>query len=251
MDDQDEIELDFAKLFNAVWNKIVVIVLVALLTSATFYGYTVMFVAPQYRATALLYVNSSNLSLANAKVSISTQDLTAAKSLVDTYIVILKTRTTLEEVIEVSGLNYTYGQLSSMVHAAPVNDTEVFSVTVTCHNSEHAEILANTIARLLPNRISSIVEGSSARIVDAAVENPSRVSPNYFRNAFLGFLSGFFGVAAIVVVTALLDDKIRSTETISSKYQIPVLAVIPDLVSDRGGSAGYGRPMRSAERKSR
>lgn len=248
MSEQDEIELDVGKLAHALWDRALIIVLVAVLCAAAAFSLTVSFIAPKYSASALLYVNSSNLSLANTKVSISTQDLTAAKSLVETYIVILKTRTTLEEVAEVSGLDYSYGQLESMISAGPVNNTEVFSVTVTCENSSHAEILANTIAQLLPNRIASIVEGSSARIVDSAIENTTSVSPDYKKNALFGFAGGFLVSSFIVLLLAMMDDKVRELESASAKYQLPILAVIPDLNSNGSGS-DYGKSVRSNERK--
>ena len=52
-----------------------------------------------YTASALMYVNNNSLSVGSTKVSLSYSDLTAAKSLVDTYVVILNARTTLNEVI--------------------------------------------------------------------------------------------------------------------------------------------------------
>lgn len=248
MSEQDEIELDVGKLFHAFCDKILIVIFVAVLCAAAAYSATVSFIAPKYSASALLYVNSSNLSLANTKVSISTQDLTAAKSLVETYIVILKTRTTLEEVAEVSGLDYSYGQLESMISAGPVNNTEVFSVTVTCNNSSHAEILANTIAQLLPNRIASIVEGSSARIVDSAIEDTTIVSPDYKKNTLYGFTGGFLVTTFVILLLAMMDDKVRDLENASAKYQLPILAVIPDLHSNGSGS-DYGKSVRSNERK--
>lgn len=246
MTDQDEIQIDLSRLFQALWNRIVIIILIGLLTAGCFLGYTIMFIPPQYSSTALLYVNSSNLSLAGSRVSISTQELSAAKSLVDTYIVILRTRTTLEEVVAASGLNYSYRQLGSMIEAAPVDNTEIFSVTVTSRNPAHSEILANTIAQQLPNRIASIVDGSSARIVDTAIENPVRVSPNTRRNAIMGFIVGFLVSCVLILVQTMLDETIRKPDDVTSKYQIPILAVIPDLSATKSRSAYYGNSKRES-----
>lgn len=46
----------------------------------------------------MMYVNNSSISVGSTQVNLS--DLTAAQSLVETYMVILKTRGTLEEVIK-------------------------------------------------------------------------------------------------------------------------------------------------------
>ena len=69
----------------------------------------------------MMYVNNSALSLGGTSFSISSSELSAAKSLLDIYIIILKSRTTLEQVLDETGLEYTYKEFSEMVTAAPVN----------------------------------------------------------------------------------------------------------------------------------
>lgn len=236
-----EIEIDIRKLFASLCSHIIAVLVCGCLAASVLFCYAHLFVTPTYSSTAMLYVNSSNLSLAGSKVSISTQELSAAKSLVDTYIVILNTRTTLEEVLETAGVDhYSYRQLANMITAKSVNGTEIFSVTVTSTDPAEAELLANTIASLLPNRISSIVDGSSARIVDTAVEASVPIGPiykNYLRN---GFLFGSVLAAIIIIFMTLNDDKISDAEIVSKKYKHPILAVIPDLTAHSAMSS-YGK----------
>ena len=188
----EEMEIDLLRLIQALWRKAWAIVLVAAIFGSCFLAGTAMFIKPKYKANALMYVNSSNISLGGAKVSISQAELSAAQTLVDTYIVILNTRMTLEDVIEQSGVSYTYEELieSEMIQAAAVNGTEVFSVEVTSTDPKEAELLANTIARVLPEKIASIVEGSSARIVDYAVVPAKKASPSLTKNALIGAILG-------------------------------------------------------------
>ena len=129
----DEIEIDLMRLFQALWRKAWLIVLVTVLFGAATLVGTALFVKPTYKSKALMYVNSSNISVGGAKLSISQAELSAAQTLVDTYIVIMNTRTTLEDVIEQSGVDYTYEEMieSEMVQAAAVNGTEIFSIEVT------------------------------------------------------------------------------------------------------------------------
>lgn len=51
-----------------------------------------------------------------------------------------------------------------MVQAEAVNSTEVFSIDVTSPDPQEAELIANAIADILPDRIADIVEGSSVKI---------------------------------------------------------------------------------------
>ena len=173
----DYMEIDLLRLFGALWRKAWAIVLAAVIFGGCALAYTVFMVQPLYKSRTLLYVNNSAISVGDAKLSISQGELTAAQSLVDTYSVILKTRTTLEEVIQQAGLNYTYEELVKMISAASVNSTEIFYIEVTSPSPTEAELIANTIGRVLPGKIASIVDGSSVRIVDTAVVPAHKSSP--------------------------------------------------------------------------
>lgn len=231
---QQEYEIDLLDLAKAMWAHIVAIVLTAVVCAGLAFGYTKLLITPTYKANALLYVNSSDISVAGSKLSISASDLTAAKSLVDTYIVILNTRTTLNDVIEQSGVSYSYDQLKKMISASSVNSTEIFSVEVTSTSPQEAELLANTIARVLPEKIASVVDGSSVRIVDTAVVPSKKAGPSTGKNTMLGFLLGAVLACGAVVVLYLVDDKIHNADYLMSTYNLPVLAVIPDLTQDEG-----------------
>ena len=233
---EQELEIDVLELARALWKKAWAILLVAVIVAGSVLACTVVFIKPKYTAQTLLYVNSSNISLGSAKVSISASELSAAQSLVDTYIVILKTRTTLNDVIAQSGVPYTYEEIieNNMIQAEAVNSTEVFAIEVTSTDPKEAETLANTIGAVLPNKIASIVEGSSARIVDYAVVPSKKSSPNLTKNTLIGFVLGAFLAAAAVVVEKLMDTKVRDTDYLKQTYDIPVLAVIPDLTSSGG-----------------
>ena len=165
----DFLEIDTLQLLRALWRRIWAIILAALIAGGAAFAYGNFMVTPMYQASTLLYVNSNSISLGGTSLSISAGEVNSARTLVSTYLVILKTRLTLEPVIKEAGVDYSYETLSGMVSAAAVNNTEVFRVTVTSANPEEAKLLANTIAKVLPERISEIVAGTSARVVDFAV----------------------------------------------------------------------------------
>lgn len=235
----DVIEIDLLRLMKALWKRAWAIALAMAICGGLALGYTMMFVKPLYKASVLMYVNSSNISVGGTKVSISQAELSAAKTLVDTYVVILNTRTTLNEVIEQSGVTYTYEELSKMISAQAVNNTEVFKIEVTSQSPQEAANIANTIAQILPEKISSIVEGTSARIVDSAVTPSRKSSPSNSKNLIVGMLLGAVLSCGIVVIQELLDDKIHDTDYLRQTYDLPMLAVVPDLLTDNGDSA-YG-----------
>ena len=237
MKEENEIEIDLGRVFRALIGRAWVIMLVSVVCAALALGYTRFFVTPLYKSSAMFYVNNNSLSIGNASVSISSSDLVTSRGLVDSYIVILNTRETINEVIEHAGSDRSYGEVLGMISASAVNETEIFSVTVTSPDPAEAELLANAIADILPGRIATIIDGTSAKIVDTAVIPTGPSSPSFSRNILLGFLLGFLLSAGLVVVREIFDTVIRSNEDISEICDHPVLASVPDMTA--GGKGGY------------
>ncbi len=233
---EDIIEIDLLQLCRALLHRAWIIVLVTILTGALTATYTMYMVTPLYTSNVLVYVNSNDITLGQTKVSISQGDLAAAQSLVDTYAVILNSRNTLNSVIERGDLDYSYEELSKMISSASVNGTEIFSISVTNPDPEEAALIANTIARVLPGKIASIVEGSSARIVDMAVVARKPTSPSISRNTILGALVGMLLSCAVIVIRELMDDMVYDTDYLIQTFNLPVLAAIPDLLESKSGS---------------
>ena len=233
-------EIDLLELLSALLRRWWAIVLAILITGFAAFGYTYFLVDPLYQASTLLYVNNSDISVGSTSFSISNADLTAAQKLVDTYVVILESRTALNEVIEEAGLGYTYEELSEMISASAVNSTEVFEIVVTSKSASEAERIANTIADVLPDKIADIVAGSDVRIVDYAVVPSHRSSPSYTRNTAIGMLIGAVLSAAVIILMYMFDENIRSEDYLTQTYpDIPLLAVIPDMTAGKQRSGGY------------
>lgn len=239
----EELEIDLQRLLNALLNKSVLIGIVAIVCAVAAFLGTFFFITPQYQSAAMFYVNNNSLSLGEASLSITSADISASRGLVKSYIVILNTRETINEVIDYSGIDRTYGQVAGMITAESVDSTEIFRVVVTSPDPQEAEKIASAIAYILPKRISSIIEGTSAKIVDSAVVASRPSSPSYVKNGVAGFAIGLVLAVAWVVLQVLMDITIRTEEDIAQNCKNPVLASVPDMeVHSKGGSYyGYGR----------
>lgn len=229
--------IDMAHIFKSLWRRMWVIVLSALLAAAAGFSIAAFLIAPTYSSYIKLYVNNSSFSLGNTSFSISSSELTAAQSLVRTYGDILDSRSTLERVIEKSGIDYDWKQLSKMIVYAPSNDTEIMRVTVTCGDPYEASKIANTIAEILPVRISEIIDGASMEVVDSAVPDTDKVAPSITEYTAIGLVLGVLISVIILVIAALLDDTIHDEEYILTTYDYPILGKVPDLLDT--GSKSY------------
>ena len=234
-ENKEIIEIDIKRIALAVWRRAWVICLVGILCAALFLSYAYFFMVPQYSASIKVYVNNT---YGTNSPGFSSSQIAAAQSLAKTYMVILKSRQVMSEVADITGLPYTYEQLVGMTQSSTVSETEVFETTVTCANYKHAAQIANAIAEVLPDKIASVVDGSSVRVVDYAVENSKRVSPSYQKYAIMGLLAGVLLSATLVVILDLLDNSIHSEEYLEEAYgDLPLLAVIPDAENPR--ASGY------------
>ena len=254
MNNMEEDTIDLLELAKAIWKNILIIALVAALVGSAAFAYTAFMVSPQYQAKASLYVNNSSFSLGSTSFSISNAELSASNSLVSVYIYILNSRTTMEDVIKEANLSYTPEQLSKMVEAKGINSTGAFEVTVTSTDPAEAELIANTIARLLPDRIAEIVDGSSVRIVDYAIIPSHRSGPSMVKNTAIGVLAGAFLSIAVVVLRFLLDDRskamIQSVDELRAIYpDIMVLAMIPDMRMSDKKNGYYSNYYEQSEKK--
>lgn len=243
-------ELDLQQLLDALLHKLWMIVAVSLLCAAIAFLGTLYLITPQYQSSAMFYVNNSAFSVGDASFSISSGDITAAKDLVESYIVILKSKDTLNEVADYAGSDLTATDLKDMISASAVNSTEIFRVVVTSDNPKEAKALAEAIVNILPKKISGIIEGTSAKIVETPVVPAKPSSPSYPKNTILGFLLGLVGSVAYVVLKLLFDVTIRSEETITRLTEYPILAAVPNMASPGKGkyyasdrkSKGSGTP---------
>lgn len=235
----EEIEIDLGRLFRAIMDRAWLVVVASVLCAVLTFVGTFFFITPQYKAAAMFYVNNSNLSLGDASVSISSGDLTTSRNLVDSYIVILNTRETLNDVIDYTGINRTYKELKEMISAEAVNETEIFQVSITCPDPQEAEQIANAIAYILPKRIGTIIDGTSAKVVEAAVVPSSPSSPSYTKNTLVGFLLGFVLSVGVIALREIFNITIRTEDDVAQVCKHPILAAVPDMNASSKGSSNY------------
>lgn len=237
----EEIEIDLQRLFTALLRKIWMIVLASVVGAFLAFGVAQWLITPLYESTAMFYVNNGSLSVGGASLNLSSSDLSVSKSLVDSYIVILNTRETLNDVADYAEVDYKYDELKEMISASAVNSTEIFQVVVTSPDPQEAEDIADAISYILPRRISKIVEGTSAEIVDHAVLPAKASSPNKLLSVELGFLLGLVLSVGAICLYEIFNITIRSAEDVEQCCSYPVLAQVPDMNGpSKGGYYRYG-----------
>lgn len=231
--------IDMSHIIKVLWRRAWIIILCGIIVAIIGFSISAFIIAPTYSSSIMLYVNNNSFSLGNTSFSISSSDILASRSLVNTYSEILNNRTTLERVIEKAEVSYTYEDLSEMIVSKPSNDTEIMVVTVTSKNPYEASEIANCIAEVLPTRISEIIEGASMEVVDSAIPILDKVAPSITRYTILGLVIGVFLSAVAIIVLSMLDDTIHDEDYIIKTYNYPILARVPNLLNNSSSKYGY------------
>ncbi len=221
--------VDLLHIVKSVWRYAWAIVLAGLAAAVIGCCIAAFLIAPKYSSSVMLYVNNNSFSVGSTDFTISSSQISAAQSLVDTYSEILDNRTTLERVIEKTGVPYEYEELSDMITAGSANGTEIMKVTVVSEDPYEAAEIANAIAEILPVRISEIIEGASMEIVDTAVPDLQKIAPSITKYAAVALILGVMISCGIVAVLAIMDDTIHDENYILQTYPYPILAKIPNL----------------------
>ena len=230
--------IDILHIAKTLWQKAWMIILSGILAAIVGFCLSAFAITPTYSSSIMLYVNNSSFSLGNTNFSISSSEITAAQSLVKTYSEILNNRTTLERVIDKTGVSYTYLELSEMIEAAPSNNTEIMKVTVTTRDPYESARIANGIAEILPVRVAEIVDGATMEVVDSAVPILDKVAPSITIYTIVGMMLGILIAVAVIAIMAIADNTIHDEEYVHQTYESPILARIPDL--NRSGNKRYG-----------
>ena len=188
---------------------------------------TAVFITPHYKASVTFYVN--NASSMQQIESISSANLSTSMRLVQTYVNIIKSNTVLTDVIEEGNLNCSPNDIRKIMKAEQVDETEMFTVSISHSDAATAAHIANTIAKVAPGSISSIVEGSSTKIIDYAGTPLKPYTPNYQKNIVLGVLLGIIIVCVVQTLRYLFDMRLTDEEDINAYFTAPVLGSIPSF----------------------
>ena len=231
MEDQNDTQIDLAKVVKAIFRKLPVIGAITVIFALAAYAYCLWFMPPVY--STHVSFNVTNYQGYSESMKVQSSDVTTSNILVYSYAAMMKTDRVLDEVAKNTGLGYSAAQLSSMISASGMMDeTQLLEVTVRCNRPDHAQTIANVVADVAPAVIQEVIKGSSAEVIDYP-KLPSRpISPNPIRIALIGALIGLVLSVAGVLLAEKFDLRIKSAEGLAADFDRPVLGTV-------SGSEGY------------
>ena len=247
---ESKISINILEVLKDFLHKWWIVLIASVLGACALIVYNFFTTEREYTATAKMYVNNSSVSssISDALESVTSSGLQASRSLVSSYAAVLKTHRILEDVLKTANIKdengndkYTYEQMEKMIAVGSVNSTEVCYISVTCSDEEDAKLLANTTLHVFREQIGSIIIGTSANVVDYAVD-ATPVSRGFTKMGLIGFAVGFvLSLAVIFLIDFYVNDTFQNADSLKQSLpeDIPVLSIIPDTHAFQ-----IGRPQR-------
>ena len=220
----DETEIDLVELFWVLLGKLPLMIAVGLFTALLAFGGSKFLIAPSYQSVTKIYIlNKQDNNNANVTYS----DLQAGTQLAKDYAELIKSRFVLEAVIEQLDLPLTYENLSQKVEVSTPTDTRVISIAVTDGNPVKAMKIANAVRETASTHIRNVMDIEAVNIVETANVPTHKASPSVGKNTMLGGILGVLVVAAIAILSHLLNDTVRTEEDVEKYLGLSTLAMIP------------------------
>ena len=226
---EDNYERDYGlvvlALLQALKEKIVLILAVTILAAAAGWALSAMVLPKKYEASVNMIVNSRT-----EMVGVVTSDsISSAQDLVDTYAIIIKSNKVLNQVIDQIGLDMTYEELSEYISVDPIRNTQVMKIAAQCPDAGQAALIVQTISEIAPAIVADAVEAGSCKVVSDVYSSARPVSPNTAKNTLLAAALAFLLVCAAVVLRELFNDYIVDDTDLERKLGLSAIGMIPDV----------------------
>lgn len=218
-----EVEIDLLDLFCYYRSKIILII-AAFVVGAVIAGCVTHFlIVPKYTATSTMYMVSSS---SGSVVDLS--DLNIGESLSQDYVELIKTRPILEETINDLNLDYDYEELLGMLDLSVVASTRIIKIGVTSEDPVEAKNIANDIANKAEKQLPKLMDAPKPNIAEYAIVPQHKSSPSLTKNTMIGALLLMLLVMAVLTVTYLMDDTVKTAEDVEKYFGFMPLTVIPE-----------------------
>ena len=231
--ERDEKTIDLKTILFCLLDRVWLILLVACICAAAVGIYTKIGIDDKYTSQAKMYVQNRDTSEGNTASAISSSDINAAASLVQSCQDIFTSDMMvgiLQKDLSAAGYGYFKdSEIKSMITITSPNNTPVMVVSVVSESPVVSQIVANSIVNNSDTVYKEIAKIGSATLINGATMPESPSSPDLKKNMMLGFAAGFILICAIVIIIEICDNKIKPQDNLMELYGVPLIAEIMDF----------------------
>jgi len=237
----DEIEIDLRELYHLLKVRVWIILLSAFLAASAAWFISSHLLTPVYNSTTKLYILNKSTSL----TGLNLEDLQLGTQLTQDYMVLVKSRPVVSQVIENLNLTMPYEEMLQIITINNPSDTRILEITARYPDPYLAKGIVDEFAKVSSIRIANIMETSVPAIVEEGYVQSYPSGPNVRKNIIIGaFLGGVLSAAGIILLY-LLDDTIKSSRDVKRYLELNTIGVIPVEHSRLGQQKADNRKAKS------
>ncbi|RRF93009.1 MAG: lipopolysaccharide biosynthesis protein [Coriobacteriaceae bacterium] len=215
------------ELFRLLKKHLQIVVLLPVACALVVGLYSVIFVRNQYTATSSMYVLAQNDS-SNSNSLYS--DLNASQMLTNDVAKLLKSDRIINQVGSEVGIEELKGYSVSVTSETT---SRVITLSVTGPDPQTAADIVNKMIEDVSGVAQSVMNVESVNPVDMAQAPEKPSGPNRLLYTLVAFVAGLFAAIAIVVVSDMLNTKVRGSEDLEELVDVPIIGRIPNVQGGR------------------
>jgi capsular exopolysaccharide synthesis family protein len=232
-------------IFLIMLNKIWLIILLLVVGAAVAFSYAKFMLPLKYQSYTSMYVKSVTQTTTDSGNVNNSANITAARSLVSTYIAVLQDDAVMDElsselikdygIDRVSEVFYVKDNavsadtLRSCITMAAVDETEVLKITAVTTDAEMSAAVCSTLAEIAPDFLIRVVGAGSVEEIGSAKINENPVSPDIPKLTLYGALIGLVIAVAIILLIDFCDNTVKDTTKLTEIYDKAIIGEVQDF----------------------
>ena len=216
----DEVEIDLSQLLKLLKKNIRLIIILALVGIIIAASATTFLISKKYQSqgSVLLKADVVNGSLDSTQVNTN-------KMMVNNYVKLLQGNNIQDQVAK--NLNITSAEVRSSLSITNTTDTQIIEISSTTVDPGLSKRIVDETISVFTTLIQEKLDVTNVTIVDQPELNPNPVSPSMVKNVIIGAVAGIVISLGYLLLTYLLDTKIKNGEQAEQYLGVPLLGIVP------------------------
>lgn len=216
----DEVEIDLSQLLKLLKKNIRLIIILALVGIIIAASATTFLISKKYQSqgSVLLKADVVNGSLDSTQVNTN-------KMMVNNYVKLLQGNNIQNQVAK--NLNITSAEVRSSLSITNTTDTQIIEISSTTVDPGLSKRIVDETISVFTTLIQEKLDVTNVTIVDQPEVNPNPVSPSMVKNVIIGAVAGIVISLGYLLLTYLLDTKIKNGEQAEQYLGVPLLGIVP------------------------
>mgnify|MGYP001060903089 CR=1 FL=1 len=216
----DEVQIDLSELFKLIRKHLKSIVIFMLIGAILVGAYTAFMVDKKYSSQGTILLKAEVIDGA-----IDNNQLNSNESMVANYIELLQGNNIQDKVAK--NLDISSGLVSSALQVSNTEDTQIIEISATTTDPGLSKRIVDETISVFTTLIQEKLDVTNVTIVDQPEVNPNPVSPSMVKNVIIGAVAGIVISLGYLLLTYLLDTKIKNGEQAEQYLGVPLLGIVP------------------------